>query len=206
MGLPEIDVQKKYSLEEYFKLEESSEQKYEFHDGTLVGMAGGTGEHSSIINRIGTALNNELDKGEKDCTVYTSDLKVKIASNNKRLYPDLSLTCGEAIYEDDRRTVLTNPILLIEVLSLSTKEYDKAGKFELYRSIPSFQEYMIVYQTVPKVQTWFKEAKDLWRIGNAEGMDSTITLHSIDCTIALKDIYRRIKNLRSLDQDLDRMY
>ena len=147
-----------------------------------------------------------MDHQGKDCTVFTADLKVRIESYNKRVYPDLSVVGREPEFENERQTILTNPILLIEVLSESSKAYDKGEKFELYRSIPSFQEYMIVYQSVPKVQTWFKEAEDLWRIGNAEGLESSIELHSIGCTILLADIYRKVKQLGSLDQDLEKMY
>ena len=86
-----------------------------------------------------------------------------------------------------------------EVLSKSTKEYDSSGKFEGYRSIPSFKEYVLVWQTIPKVQSWYKDDKDLWRISSAFGLDKTIQLYSIDCEIALKDIYKRVKNLGDKD-------
>ena len=88
---------------------------------------------------------------------------------------------------------------LIEVLSESTKEYDSNGKFEGYRSIPSFKEYVLVWQTIPKVQSWFKEADDLWRISSAYGLNKSIQLYSINCKITLKDIYKRVNNLGKKD-------
>ncbi|NJN77548.1 MAG: Uma2 family endonuclease [Saprospiraceae bacterium] len=126
--------------------------------------------------------------------VFNSDMKVKIDKHNCFVFPDASVVCGDAEYDNENETVLKNPILLIEVLSKSSKNYDKGEKFEYYRSLPTFKEYMIIYQTMPKVQTWFKEAEDLWRIGNAEGLEATVVLHSIGLEIALKDIYKRIKS------------
>lgn len=180
--------------------------KHEYHNGEIVAMAGGTGNHSIIANRMATALNNAIDEAEKDCTVLNADLKVRIEKYNKAVYPDLSVVCGDIEYYNESETVLSNPILLIEVLSKSTKDYDRGGKFELYRSIPSFQEYMIIYQTIPKVQTWYKESEELWRLGNAEGLDQSIFLHSIGCTIKLADLYKRARNLQEISRDIGRVY
>lgn len=195
MAIPKENEEKKYyTVEEYLEIQESSEEKLEFRNGEIVAMSGGTGNHSLISTRILTALDTGIDKANKDCMVYNSDMKVKIDKYNCFVFPDVSVVCGDAEYDNENETILKNPILLIEVLSKSSKNYDKGEKFEFYRSLPSFKEYMIIYQTMPKVQTWFKEAEDLWRIGNAEGLDAVIQLHSIGLEIALKDIYKRIKN------------
>ncbi len=206
MGIPEVDNNKYYTFEEYVSIEALMEEKHEYHNGKIVAMAGGTGNHSLIANRIGTALDNAIDAHDKNCVVFNADLKIKIDKYNKCIYPDASVVCGNIRYEDDNQTILSNPILLIEVLSKTSKKYDTGEKFEMYRSIPSFQEYMIIYQTVPKVQTWYKEAADLWRIGNAEGLDHSIRLHSIGCEIELKHIYRRIKDLGPVPQNLSEVY
>jgi len=189
----ENEVEKYYTVEEYLEIEANSEEKLEFRNGEIVAMSGGTGNHSLISTRILTALDNGIDKNGKNCMVYNSDMKVKIEEYNSFVFPDVSVVCGDAEYDNENETVLKNPILLIEVLSKSSKNYDKGEKFEFYRSLPSFKEYMIIYQTMPKVQTWFKEAEDLWRIGNSEGLDAVIQLHSIGLEIALKDIYKRIQ-------------
>ncbi|MEM8524828.1 MAG: Uma2 family endonuclease [Bacteroidota bacterium] len=204
MGVPL--TKKYYSFEEYLALEEIATEKHEYHNGEIIEMAGGTGDHSNIANRTATALNNAIDEAEKNCIVFNSDLKVRIEKHNKAIYPDLSVVCGDIEYFNESETVLSNPILLIEVLSKSSKDYDKGGKFELYRSIPSFQEYMIIYQTIPKVQTWYKESEELWRLGNAEGLDQSITLHSIGCTIKLADIYKGARNLKDIPRDINSVY
>lgn len=206
MGIPKIEENKYYTLEEYLAIEEVAEQRHEYHNGTIIAMAGSTGNHSLIANSTRRAVDNAIDKANKDCFVFDSDMKTLIEKYNKSVYPDASVVCGDIEYTNENETVLTNPILLIEVLSKSTKKYDKGEKFEMYRSIPSFKEYMIVYQTVPKVQTWYKEDHDLWRIGNAEGIDKSIKLHSIGITVALKDIYKRVKDLKEVPQDLSEVW
>jgi len=189
-----------YTFQEYLTLEEKAAYKSEFWDGSIVAMVGGTPSHNKIANSIGTAIDNALDKKNKNCSVYNSDQKVYIPSFNRGVYPDCMTICGKEEFYDDSTSVLINPSLIIEVLSESTKEYDSNGKFEGYRSIPSFKEYVLVWQTIPKVQSWYKEAEDLWRISSAYGLDKSIHFYSIDCEIALKDIYKRIKNLKDRDE------
>ena len=181
-----------YTVEEYLKLEAASEEKHEFWDGAIVAMVGGTPNHSKISNSIGTAIDIELIKQNKNCATYNSDLKVHIPAFSRFVYPDCMVLCEKEEMYEGSKVIIKNPSLIIEVLSASTKEYDMSSKFEGYRSLPSFKEYMIIWQTITKVQTWYREAEDLWRISSAFGLDKTIQLYSIDCEIALKDIYRRV--------------
>lgn len=191
--------EQQYTFKEYLELEKKATYKSEFWDGIIVAMAGGTPDHNKIANSIGTAIDIELDKKNKNCTVYNSDQKVFIPDFNRGVYPDCMALCGDEEIHDSGNTVIINPSLIIEVLSESSKEYDSNGKFEGYRSIPSFKEYVLVWQTIPKVQSWYKEDNDLWRISSAFGLDKIIKLYSIDCEIALKDIYKRVKNLDDKD-------
>jgi len=193
-------AEQNHTFKEYLALEETAEFKSEFWDGTIVGLAGGTPTHGKIANNIGTAINNKLDKKKNNsCSAYNSDVKVYIPDFNRGVYPDCMVICGDEDFHKDSKAVITNPCLIIEVLSKSTKEYDSNGKFEGYRSIPSFKEYVLIWQTIPKVQSWYKEADNLWRISSAYGLDKTIQLYSINCKIALKDIYKRVKDLGSKD-------
>lgn len=184
-----------YTFEEYLALEDLAEVKHEYHNGYLEAMAGGTGEHSILCNNVGSEVNLAIRKSGKKCITFNSDMKTWIPTCKKGLYPDASVVCGQPKYANENRTVLENPMLIIEVLSKSTCFYDKGEKFECYRSLPSFKEYVIVYQTIPRVETWYKEDKDLWRIKSAMGLDKTIYLHTIDTTLTLKDIYTNIDNL-----------
>lgn len=207
MDAAEKLLDKKYSFKEYLELEAKAEYKSEFWDGEIVpmntprtiGTEGRTLTHGKIANNIGTALNNQLDKSKADCATYNSDVKVFIPKFNRGVYPDCMAVCSDEEFHKESKVVLTNPCLIIEVLSESTKDYDLSGKFEGYRSIPSFREYVLVWQTIPKVQTWYKEEEDLWRISSAFGLDKSIQLHSIDCKIALADIYKRVKSLGDID-------
>lgn len=188
-------IERYYTFDEYLALEEVAEVKHEYHGGKVIAMAGGTGNHSILSGNIVTELNIALRKSKKKCTTFNSDMKVKINKFNKGVYPDASVVCGKPIYTNNNKTVLENPMLIIEVLSASTKSYDKADKFLFYRSIPSFKEYMIIYQSIPRIETWYKEEENLWRIGSAVGLDKSIYLHSIDATLLLSDIYAKAEDL-----------
>ncbi|MEM0993483.1 MAG: Uma2 family endonuclease [Bacteroidota bacterium] len=196
-----------YTFEEYLAFEEQALERYEYHNGKIVAMAGGTGNHGAIANRMGTLLENEIDRSNENCIVFNSDVKVWIEKYNKAVYPDASMGCDSIRYEDENKMVLSNPLLLVEVLSKSTSAYDKSEKFEMYRSIPSFKEYVIVYQTIPRVQAWYKEAQGLWRISHALGLESSIRIHTLDCAIPLRAIYKRIlKDLQDIPVDLSETY
>lgn len=183
------------------EIEEVSEVKHEYHAGRIIAMAGGTSNHCLITNSFGTELNSAARKSSENCRTYSSDMKVWIPNCRKGVYPDLSVVCGEPQYTTHRKTVLKNPMLIIEVLSQSTKNDDKGMKFECYRSLPSFKEYVIVYQTIPRIETWYKEATNLWRISSAFGLEDSIYIHTLDTKLALKDIYEYVEDL-NLDKDV----
>ena len=189
-----LKLEKHYTLEEYLDLERKSETKYEYHDGRIVAMAGGRPEHSQIAQNTSAALSIAL--GEKDCIIYGSDLKVKIEKSNRIVFPDLMVICNGLEMYKNTVDIITNPSLIIEVLSPSTERYDRTGKFKLYRQLPSFKEYVLISTDVPTVEIFYRERADYWHIETAIGLDSEIHLKSINCTIQLKDIYRKVKGLK----------
>ncbi|MCP3928009.1 MAG: Uma2 family endonuclease [Bacteroidetes bacterium] len=188
-----------YSFQEYLKMEEESDKRHEFHAGEVLAMSGGTLDHGIICNSVGTAIDIELDKTGQGCLVTNSDVKVYIEKFNHYIYPDIMVLCDDEQFHDESKTIVTNPLLVIEALSKSTKFDDKGAKFDKYITLPSLKEYVLVWQTVPKVESWYREENNLWRISNVFGFESSISLHSINCQIALKDIYKRIKNLGKED-------
>lgn len=207
MEILQLEERTDYTFEEYLTLEAAAEYKHEYHNGSIVAMAGGTINHNILASELIGALKNRIDAKGKNCTVFNSDMKVRIEKFNKSIYPDVSVVCGDIETYKNSQSVIVNPTLFIEVLSQSTKAYDKSERFDMYRSLPSFKEYMIVYQTVPKVQIWCKEDKFFWRIDDAEGLDKSIRLHSLDMEIQLADIYKRIQNLQAIDSvDLTLVY
>jgi len=200
MSIAEQSAKRPASLQVYLEEEAQSTTKHEFWDGEIIAMAGGSPAHNKIANSVGTAIDSDLDKNHKDCAVFSSDQQVYIPKYNRCVYPDCTVVCGEE--ELSGNTMLLNPLLIIEVLSERTKQYDSADKFEAYRSIPSFKEYVLVWQTIPKVQSWYKEDDSLWRISSAFGLDKTLPIYSLDCELALTDIYKRVKNLGDKDSPL----
>ena len=181
------------SFEEYLKREEQAESKSEFHGGEVFAMAGGTLNHSLVSGNMRTSISNSLASKGKTCFVFESNAKVFIEAYDKGLYPDVSVVCGKPELHLDNATVYKNPQLIIEVLSPSTEAYDRGAKFAYYRSVLSFQEYVLVSTEVIRVESWFKQEQDLWRISSAEKLDQSIHLFSLDIDINLEDIYRLIQ-------------
>lgn len=181
--------EQKFTFEEYLVKEKAAEYKSEYHDGKIVAMAGGSFDHNTIGQNAGNAISNQLKAKKKKCRVANSDQKVFIASYDKGIYPDVSVFCDKPKFHKNRKDVLTNPILVVEVLSPSTEDYDRGKKFTQYRSLPSFKEYVLIAQNEAKIESWYKQEENVWRISNAKGLDSSIYLYSLDIEITLSDIY-----------------
>ena len=184
-----------FSFEAYLKMEETAMEKHEFHNGQLYTMPEGTDAHNEICANTITAVNNSLFVNENETThVYTSDMKVQITIKNKAVYPDATLVEGEPIYHLGNCRVVVNPILLVEVLSDSTEAYDRGKKFEFYKTLPTFREYVLVSQDKPKVEVFFRQnlEENHWESMTYEGLDAVVDLRSIGCQIKMKQIYHRV--------------
>ncbi len=181
---------KRYSPEEYFALLEQSEEKLEYHDGEVFMMAGATSNHniisSNMIRRILEGLDN------KDCIGYGSDMKIEAAQRQSYVFPDVSVVCGPLEFAEGRNDTIKNPVLIVEVLSPSTEGYDRGAKFKMYRSLPSFREYVLVSQEEPLVEVFFKQDDKSWRYQASSGIESEVTLAFIEHTIMLKNIYQKV--------------
>lgn len=181
--------ERKYTFEEYLVLEAKADYKNEFIDGKIVAMSGGSFDHNTIAQNAGNAVSNGIRHKNKKCRVANSDQKIYIQEYKKGAYPDVSVFCDKPEFYNKRKDVLTNPVLIIEVLSPSTENYDQGKKFTQYRSLPSFKEYVLISQNEAKVETWYKQEENVWRISNAKGLDASIQLYSLDISIKLSDIY-----------------
>jgi Uma2 family endonuclease len=182
-----------WTLEAYLDAEELSVEKHEFHNGKRITMAGGTPPHSEISSNFGTVVNMALyNKNDENFHVYNSDMKVFIPKTNKAVYPDLSIVNGEPILTY-KHTIL-NPLLLVEVLSDSTEAYDRGDKFENYKSLASFKEYVLVAQNEPLVEVYYRQNSEgsEWQYTRIEGLEALVELRSIGCILKMKDIYRRV--------------
>ncbi len=180
------------TYEDYLALEAESDVKYEYHDGFIVAMAGGTPLHGKVCGNFISAVNNALEKANKPCDIYTSDVKVHIEAINKTFYPDASVTCGEVQTSEKDKNALINPILILEVLSKSTAAFDRGDKFTYYRHLPSLQEYIIVHPSKPIVEIFYRKEADLWQIQTITTLDEVIALRSLGIEIEMRSIYRRV--------------
>jgi Uma2 family endonuclease len=178
----------KYSLEEYFEIEKNSEEKFEYWDGNVCSMAGASPEHERVVVNAGGHF-RELFRG-RGCSVFGSNLKVKVPTYSPYRYPDLSAYCGQGIYEKmDGLDVLTNPQMLIEVLSPSTEAFDRGEKFSYYKSIASFTEYLLIAVNRPHVTQFIKQSESEWIQREAAGPDGKIFSPTFEVEILLSEIY-----------------
>jgi Uma2 family endonuclease len=183
---------KLFTVEEYFLLEDKALERHEFSDGVIVAMAGGSPEHSLINMNVGRELGNRL-KGS-GCNVYDSNLRLQLARRGRYSYGDTVVVCGqpEIVTVAGTGKVCANPRLIVEVLSETTEAYDRTTKFDRYREIESFQEYVLVSQTAPRVETYFRQPDSGWRIDFAIGLEAKITLRSVPAELPLSEIYAGI--------------
>ena len=184
--------EKLYTIAEYFEREKHSDEKWEYNDGIITKMAGATFIHNLIASNLITILNNALENKEKQYMVLNSDMKISIPKENKYVYPDAVVICEKPELYNNRQDIIVNPLLIVEVLSFGTEEYDRNGKFGAYKTIPSFQEYVMVKQYAPAVTASYKIADRTWQDTDAEGVDQTIYLRSLDVTLDLKRIYKGV--------------
>ena len=182
----------KLTIEEYIQHESESESKYEFHNGEIFALAGGTINHGLLCANVYTEIRTVLRTKKSNCKPLSSEIKlhVKNSKTNSFLYPDTMVVCGDLETSDTYKEAVKNPILIVEVLSKSTANYDRGDKFHIYRQIPALQEYVLIEQDKYIVDVHYKTPKsDLWKITRIEGIDSVIQFQSIDVTISMKDLF-----------------
>lgn len=181
---------------EYLAIERKAEFRSEFFAGEMFAMSGASREH----NLISSNLNREIGEQIKDrpCEVYTTDMRVRVPSG-LYTYPDVVVACGNPRFEDDQVDVLLNPIVLIEVLSESTADYDRGTKFKHYRQIPSLREYVLVDQATAQIEQFVRDDNGKWALTEITGMENSLSLTSIECVIPLSEVYRKV-SFPSADQ------
>lgn len=179
----------RYSAQEYLELERRAEFKSEFHDGQIFAMTGVSREHNLITVNIAAELRQQLKN--RPCEAFVNDMRVRAGKAKGYHYPDLAVACGTPQFEDEHGDTLTNPTVLIEVLSPSTEAYDRGGKFANYRKIASLREYLLVAQDQAHIDHYLRQG-DAWLLTEAEGLDSSVTLDSIGCILALQEVYDKV--------------
>ncbi len=174
-----------HSFEEYLALEEIAGVRHEFFDGEIYGMAGGTPEHAAMAGAITTALGAQLSG--KPCRVYSSDLRVRILETGLATYPDVTVVCGPSERDPASPTHVTNPKVVVEVLSPGTAEYDRGEKLAQYQRIPALQAVVLVDHASTRVDLWTRDGAS-WR-SRRFGAGETVVLDVVGCSLRVDDVY-----------------
>lgn len=189
-----------YTPEQYLSIERAAEYKSEYVDGEIYAMSGASEEHNLISGNIFAALHSQF-RG-RACRVYTSDMRVKVSPTGVYTYPDVVAVCGEARFEDGQVDTLSNPMVIIEVLSPSTEAYDRGVKFAHYRKLKSLTDYVLVSQDRVLVEHFVRQSDESgrWLLTDVGDLEGKLHLTSIGCELALSDIYEKV-NLREVQDE-----
>ncbi|MFN7924196.1 MAG: Uma2 family endonuclease [Bryobacteraceae bacterium] len=174
------------SVEDYLAIDRAAELKSEYHDGEMFPMVAVSGAHAQIGFRLARQLGNALEDGP--CAGYMAPLRVRVSAR-KYVYSDLLVICGKAVYTDDHTDTVTNPKVIIEILSPSTANYDYGEKFAAYRGLESLGEYVLVAQDRPLIEIFRRTPDNKWLLSSFEGLDSTAELTSLGIELRLADVY-----------------
>ncbi|MDB9451790.1 Uma2 family endonuclease [Dolichospermum circinale] len=179
-----------YTPEEYLELEEKALYKSEYRNGEIIPMTGGTTNHNQIALNFASSLLYVI-RGKK-YRVFIGDVRLWIPEYREYTYPDVIVTDGKPIYAGKNNTTVTNPLLIVEVLSKSTKNYDQGDKFTFYRSIPQFKEYVLVEQNQYQVMHYSKTNEGEWIFREYKCENDIVKLQYLDFKISLVDIYQDV--------------
>jgi Uma2 family endonuclease len=190
MQVLDITDRKYYTPEEYLRQEDAAESKSEYRDGEIIPMTGGTTNHNRICLNLAGSLNFAF--AQADFEVFIADVKLWIPEPKVYTYPDVMVVAGAVEYQQERTDIICNPQVIVEVLSKSTEVYDRLEKFSLYRTIPSFQEYVLINQHRIQVEHYTKQAIKRWMLQDIDAEDGQIQLATVPFSISLADLYRKV--------------
>jgi Uma2 family endonuclease len=189
---------RKYTIEEYLAVENAETEKHEYYQGEIFAMSGAKMTHVKMVMNLSRELSNKLDG--KPCQPYGNDLRIHIPQNTLFTYPDISIICGapETLNNDEMNAL--NPTVIIEVLSSSTKSYDRGEKFRLYRDIPSLKEYVLIDSESIAVEDWYINDHGNWELNETMDIGALLHFHSIDISVPLQAIYASTKLVNNIPE------
>jgi Uma2 family endonuclease len=177
-----------YTLEEYFALEGVGEARYEYWDGEIVCMSGGSRQHATVGSNVHFRLSQGLQG--KNCRAFTGELQIKTPILPPYRYPDVSVVCGKPEFDKIAGfDVLINPILVVEVLSPGTAHLDRKEKREAYQALPSLMEYLLISQDAPHITQYVRQADGQWQRRDYGDLVTVVNLPSINCTLSMQEVY-----------------
>ena len=180
----------KMSIEAYLEMENAADEKHEYYKGEIFAMSGAKVSHNIIAGNLFALLFNKL-KGKK-CKPFNSDQRIHIPSNSLFTYPDISIICGEVITLNNDDYNVLNPTVVVEVLSKSTKNYDRGEKFKLYRDIKTLKEYILVDSESIHIEIFRLNANSHWELEEYNSLTNVVTIKAVDETIFLSEIYDNV--------------
>ncbi|MDX2070071.1 MAG: Uma2 family endonuclease [Haliscomenobacter sp.] len=186
------EAKKTWTIEEYLAQEQREGERYEYRDGNIILMVGGSINHNRIAQNLSKYLDNALEDKPK-FQVFGSDQKIYLPKFNFYVYADALVVAETSLIAKEEAQAITNPILVVEILSKTTEQYDRKQKFLEYRSLPSFKEYVLVRQDKPEVLTFYKVKSNLWQEEEFVGLEGVVSLKSLGIELRLGDIYRRVE-------------
>ena len=182
------------SLDAYFRMEEKALNKHEYHDGIVIAMAGGKLPHNRLATKAVKLMDNFVEDNDLDYIVSNSDTKIRIDAYNKVVYPDAVVICEKEQFFQNREDTIMNPLVIVEVLSNSTQKFDKTTKFEMYRTIPTFKEYVLIHQDRCHATVYTKQKDGNWLLRDYDGEDAVAILYALhNCPLPLNRLYRGLK-------------
>lgn len=167
----EKQAQKHYSAEEYLALEETAEFRNEYYQGEIFAMAGESANHNRITGNIYIGLSNAFRK-HKQCEAFVTDMRLWIKARDMFTYPEVLVVCGKAEFYPGRNDTVANPAAIFEVLSESTKNYDRGEKFEIYRALPTLREYILIDQYRVHLEHFSKNGQGKWVLEEFEDLQA----------------------------------
>lgn len=181
---------KTYTAEEYLALEVESETRSEYRNGEIIPITGGTLAHNEITATLIFLLKSALR--QQPYSIFVTDQRLWIPDGDRYTYPDVMVTQRPAELKQGHKDTVINPILIAEILSDSTQGYDRGDKFAAYRTIPTFQEYLLIDQYKPHVEQYVKQSENQWLFTEYDDLGQTFTLQSVEVAIALTDLYEAV--------------
>jgi Uma2 family endonuclease len=185
-----LQVQRRYTPEEYLALDRKAEYKSEYFAGEIFAMSGASEPHNVIVTNLVREISLQF-KG-RPCKVYSSDMRVKVGETGLYTYPDVVALCKEPQFDDQQKDTLVNPTVLIEVLSPSTEAYDRGNKSMQYRRLASLEEYLLISQDRIQVEHYQRQPGGQWLLSEAGELHQTVALPSVSCVLALAEIYDKV--------------
>ena len=183
----------KLTPEGYLELERKESFRSEYRDGEVFAISGGSRKHGLVAANLAGELSTQLRR--RPCELFVADMRVRVPQANCFFYPDLAVACGEPQFAGDELDTLLNPVLLVEVLSKSTEDYDRSRKFRNYRTLASLQEYVLVHQDAIHVEHFSRQPDGSWSLREFTRLSDTVELDAINCRLKLEDVYERVAEM-----------